>query len=158
MRKSIPIVYIAGAFRGPTNAAVQRNIDVAAWFRAPIAELGAFPLCVHIAEGLAMHDVQQENGGDFWLAATMEVLEGCDAAVLVPGWNASVGTYWEVERALELGLPVFRANFTDAYALVPGSPVTWSRVIGLRGEPGRAWAEVEDSGEANFFNWVAVSK
>lgn len=105
------LVYIAGRFRGPSNATIQQNIDVASWARAPIAAEGHFPICVHVAEGLAMHDLHQENNGQWWIDATLEVLRRCDAVVVVPGWQESVGTQGEINEALRLGLPVYEAQW-----------------------------------------------
>lgn len=34
-------------------------------------------------------------------------LEACDAVLLTPGWKKSPGTMAEIERANELGIPVF---------------------------------------------------
>ena len=39
--------------------------------------------------------------------SSMDFLEVCDCVVLCPGWKKSPGTLKEVERADELGIPVF---------------------------------------------------
>ncbi len=114
--KRLPRIYLAGKFRGPTNADVQWHIHVAERFQAPIAQAGAFPVCVHVMEGLKMHDVQQADHGKFWLQGTLEEMETCDAVVLVPGWQDSSGTAGEIERAIELALPVFEARWAGHYA------------------------------------------
>lgn len=36
-------------------------------------------------------------------------LEVCDALVLTPGWQKSLGTLAEIKRAEELGIPVFKS-------------------------------------------------
>lgn len=39
--------------------------------------------------------------------SSMDFLEVCDCVVLCPGWRKSPGTLKEIERADELGIPVF---------------------------------------------------
>lgn len=145
-----PRVYIAGKFRGLKNQDVQRHIDVASWFRAPIAETGCFPVCVHIGEGLSMHDVQQGNAGAFWLDVTLDEMRTCDAVVLVPGWHTSSGTFAEVREAMRLGMPVFEAVWADgpviAFDTMPTpAPIgEWMQVNEMFGEPGDAFADFHD--------------
>lgn len=107
----ILLAYIAGPFRGPRLADIDRNVQIAAMFRAPLAEAGVFPICVHLNEGCALHDVNQENNGQWWVDATLEVLRRCDLVVLVPGWEGSVGTEGEITEAEKLGLPIFQAGW-----------------------------------------------
>lgn len=139
-QRRIPRIYIAGRFRGPDNASIDWNIQVAAAFRAPIARLGGYPVCVHIAEGLAMHDIQQENNGQFWLEATMVELKTCDAVVVVPGFETSSGTRAEIKTAMLMNMPVFYADFEmtdDGYPEV-SSPATWANARGT----------------SNFADWI----
>ena len=156
---SIPLVYIAGRFRGAKNADVQRNIDIAAQFRAPIAEIGAMPVCVHIGEGLAMHDIQQQDNGAWWLESTLEVLRRCDAIVAVPGWRESAGSYGEVAEALRLQKFVFEAPW-DGTALMkmgipqPAPPAEWRQITALKGRPKAAQVEFVPAAIYNFEMWV----
>ena len=41
--------------------------------------------------------------------SSMDFLEVCEAVVLCPGWKKSPGTLKEIERADELGIPVFNS-------------------------------------------------
>jgi hypothetical protein len=159
-KNRIPRVYIAGKFRGKTNAEIQRNIDTAAAFQAPIAQAGAFPVCVHAMEGLRMHDLQQDNHGAFWLEATMDELHTCDAVVLVPGWQESVGSYNEAAEALRLGMPVFEAVYIDGgggmfNASIPEGIEYWDIVYVLAGVPGAACADYSASYGYTFATWIA---
>lgn len=156
------LVYVAGKFRGAENADVQRYIDVASWFRAPIAKTGCFPVCVHIGEGLAMHDLNQENNGQWWVDATLEVLRRCDALVAVPGWHTSSGTFGEMQEALRLKIPVFLAQW---YGFVPEnampglqSSAQWTQVDTLIGEVGNCTAYAQASGLPNFDAWAGEVK
>ena len=71
------------------------------------AALGWFPVIPH-ANTAHMELDLPELGDDFWLRGTMEMMERCDAVVLVPGWESSAGTKAEIARADALRIPVFR--------------------------------------------------
>lgn len=49
-----------------------------------------------------------------WYAASLRVLAGCDAIVLLPGWMESTGARLEYAEAARLGLPVI--HYTPAPA------------------------------------------
>lgn len=97
------VVYIAGKYRGKTPWDVEQNIQAAQAVAAKVISAGHMPLTPHKntehMEGLA--------DDAFFLAGTMELLRRCDAVVLVPGWERSVGARAEVVEANRLGLPVF---------------------------------------------------
>lgn len=97
------VVYIAGKYRAPTPWGVEQNIRAAEEVGARVIQAGHMPLIPHAntrhMEGLA--------DDAFFLAGTMELLRRCDAVLLVPGWESSVGTRAEVIEANRLGLPVF---------------------------------------------------
>jgi len=153
MSKKVPVVYVAGKFRGPKLADVDRNISFASMFVAPIAEAGAMPVTVHLCEGVRAHDIHQENNGQWWVDATLEVLRRCDALVVIPGWQDSSGTLGEIREAFRLGIPVFEATwagFTDMNSLPrPDSSDTWLQL---------AQADAEDATEVepafSFSEWV----
>jgi hypothetical protein len=99
------LVYVAGRYRGETGWDVEQNIRRAEIVGAEVARFGAAPLIPHSMNRFF-------NGflnDDFWLAATMTMLERCDAIVLVPGWESSVGAKAELARAKELGKWVFES-------------------------------------------------
>jgi len=97
------LVYIAGKFRGPTAWDIEQNIRRAEWVGMEVARLGAAPLIPH-ANTRFFHGTLTD---EFWLAATLEMLDRCDAVQLVQGWPESKGTLAEIERARARGIPVF---------------------------------------------------
>lgn len=117
------VVYVAGKFRGPTAWDVEQNIRRAEAVGMDVARLGAAPLIPH-ANTRFFHGTLTD---DFWLAATMAMLERCDAVMLVSGWETSAGTRAEVARARERGIQVFEymselSYWLSAVAPAPGEP------------------------------------
>lgn len=96
-------IYVAGPFRGNTHWKVAQNVHRARLATFMIAKLGALPICPHSM-------FEQFDGtltDQFWLDATMELFERCDAIAMTPGWERSSGSRSEWERAEERGVPVF---------------------------------------------------
>lgn len=103
-----PLIYVAGPYRAATRDAIARNIDAARVIGISAAALGWFPVIPH-ANTAHMELDLPGLGDEFWLAGTLEMMERCDAVVLVPGWESSAGTRGEIIRAEELHLPIFRS-------------------------------------------------
>lgn len=102
-----PLIYVAGPYRAATRDDIARNIDAARVVGISAAALGWFPVIPHA--NTAHMELDLPGLGDaFWLAGTLEMMERCDAVVLVPGWQNSAGTRGEIIRAEELGIPIFR--------------------------------------------------
>ena len=106
------LVYVAGKFRGPNAWAIEQNIRAAEVVGMEVAQLGAAPVIPHANTRFFHGTITDE----FWLAATMALLERCDAVMLVPGWPTSTGALAEVARAKQLGLPVFCVGEFDMLA------------------------------------------
>ncbi|MFY1052337.1 DUF1937 family protein [Ectopseudomonas khazarica] len=102
-----PLIYVAGPYRAATRDDIARNIDAARVVGISAAALGWFPVIPH-ANTAHMELDLPGLGDDFWLAGTLEMMERCDAVVLVPGWQNSAGTRGEIIRAEELHIPIFR--------------------------------------------------
>lgn len=119
-----PLIYVAGPYRAATRDAIARNIDAARSIGISAAAIGWFPVIPH-ANTAHMELDLPDLGDDFWLRGTMEMMERCDAVVLVPGWENSAGTRGEIIRAEELGIPIFRS--LDA---LPSASVflDWARI------------------------------
>lgn len=103
----LPLIYVAGPYRAATRDDIARNIDAARVVGISAAALGWFPVIPH-ANTAHMELDLPDLGDDFWLRGTMEMMERCDAVVLVPGWENSAGTLGEIARADELRIPIFR--------------------------------------------------
>lgn len=98
------VVYIAGKFRGATPWQVEQNVRAAEAAALEVMRRGHMALCPH-------KNTQHFDGelpDEFFLEGTKELLRRCDAVLLVPGWQDSVGACGEVVEALErVGIPVF---------------------------------------------------
>lgn len=124
----IPLVYVAGPYRAASRDAIARNIAAARHIGLGAAALGWYPVIPHANTAHMEIDVP-DRGDEFWLAGTLEMMERCDAVVLVKGWQKSCGTRGEIIRAKELGIPIFRS----IDALPPANVFTdWACVAGHR--------------------------
>lgn len=100
-------VYVAGPFRAPTAWKRERNIRRAEEVGFRLAEHGLVPVIPHTMYG----HFDGELTDEFWLGATLSLMERCDAVVMCPKWEQSVGSVGERARALEMSLPVVEAPF-----------------------------------------------
>lgn len=98
---SVPLIYIAGPFRGPTPLAVRRNIEAARDLGLRVAEHGAYPMIPHTMTA----EFDKLLTDQFWLDGTMEMLKRCDAIVCTPNWQKSSGARTELTWAQENKLP-----------------------------------------------------
>lgn len=100
---SMPIIYVAGPYRGDRPIDVKRNIRNADIWGERLVDLG---IAVHIPHKNTEGYEGLQN--DQWfLDATMESMRRCDAVFLIPGWEKSSGARGEKAEAERLGIPVF---------------------------------------------------
>src|SRR5687767_6211715 len=92
-------VYIAGPYtRGNVSANVKRALEAA----TRLIELGFCPFVPHLFHFL---HAEHEQPYETWMALDFEWLAQCDVVLRLPGY--SPGADQEVQRAGELGIPVF---------------------------------------------------
>lgn len=96
-------IYIAGPFRGPDAWAIARNVRNAENLIPIIGQAGGIPVCPHTMYA----NMQGALPDEFWLQATLELLEVCDAIYLCEGWQQSAGSRGEAARACEMAMPMF---------------------------------------------------
>ena len=112
---SLPLIYIAGPFRGPTPLAVRRNVEAARDLGLRVAEAGGYPVIPHTMTS----EFDKLLTDEFWLQGTMELLRRCDAAMFSSRWEQSSGTRAEHTEALRLGLPIFMEHIGDLGGIKP---------------------------------------
>lgn len=116
---ALPLIYIAGPFRGRTPLDVRRNVEEARDYGMLIAACGGYPIIPHTMTA----DFDKQLTDDFWLQGTLTLLQRCDGIVATPRWGQSVGARAEVDWAVSADLPV--------YYIQGGDAVRW----GQKGEP-----------------------
>jgi len=98
----LPLIYIAGPFRGPTPYDVRRNVERARDAGLWVARQGGYPVIPHTMTS----DFDKQLTDEFWLDGTMELLRRCDAICMMENWAKSVGAQAERREAVRLELPV----------------------------------------------------
>ena len=100
----MPVIYIAGPFRGPDYYAIKRNIDRAEALALRVWQTErAVALCPHLNTA----HFQNAAPDEVWLEGDLELLRRCDAVLLTDNWRESAGACVEVGFAREHGVPVF---------------------------------------------------
>lgn len=105
---SLPLIYIAGPFRGPTPLAVRRNVEAARDLGLRVAEAGGYPVIPHTMTS----EFDKLITDEFWLQGTMELLRRCDGIVLHPNWVVSRGAKAEYDWAQEHHMPTLIVDLT----------------------------------------------
>jgi Domain of unknown function (DUF4406) len=111
-------IYIAGQYRGPSAWVVERHVREAEQLALVVASIGAVAICPHTMSRY----FEGTLSDSYWLAASMSMLERCDAVLTVPLWGLSAGARAEVKRATKLPIPVFHD---------PAKLSLWLREVGL---------------------------
>lgn len=100
---SLKVVYIAGAFRAETPWLIEQNVRKAEEYSLHVWQSGGVALCPH-----TMTRFFQSSAPDCtWVDGTLELLKRCDAMLVVPGYEKSVGTLGEIEQAKKMEIPIF---------------------------------------------------
>lgn len=94
------LVYIAGKYRGKNSNEVWHNIMLAREYGEKVALQGHMPVIPHM-NGMFMDGIQDDQ---FWLDGTLELMRRCDAILLLPNWQDSVGAKSEWHEAQRIGL------------------------------------------------------
>lgn len=108
------VVYIAGPYRSKDEWGVTLNIRAAEDLALRVWRMGAVALCPH--KNTAYFGGAAED--EIWLDGDLELITRCDAVVLVPGWEKSIGTINEVLHAIQRDVPVFEYSFNLSNWLV----------------------------------------
>jgi len=95
------ILYLAGKYRGDidANIAAARKVAIELW------EAGFTVICPHL--NTAHFEVDCRVPEEAYLRGDLEILNRCDAIVMLPGWQSSEGACAERECALHAIIPVY---------------------------------------------------
>ena len=111
--KPIKVVYVAGPYRGKSGAhdssvynEIEENIRRAEAAAIRLWDAGFGVMCPHL--NTIHFEVKCPNvGTKAYLETDLQLLESCDILYLLPGWEGSLGSVGEKDRAKELGLPIY---------------------------------------------------
>ena len=101
------MVYVAGPYTGESEREVQTNIEVATRVAVEAIKRGWLTYTPHRESGFLDAYKGLTSAQDFWYEWTISAMLRCDAVVLCPGWQGSIGTTFERRVALEAGVPVY---------------------------------------------------
>lgn len=99
------LVYIAGPYRATYPYQVQRNIQAAVDVALDMC-LSGFDLYPVVPHANTAH-FDGVRDGQFFVDGTADLCRGCDAIVVLSGWQNSIGTRGEIDIMRDLGKPVF---------------------------------------------------
>jgi len=100
------IAYVAGPYRGATDAERDANIDRAGELAKVLWALGYMAFCPHT--NTAGFDGIVPDAA--FLEGDLVMLQRCDLIVMTPDWEKSTGAIGEYHAARKQGLPVFVAG------------------------------------------------
>lgn len=102
------LAYIVGPYRADSDAEMRENVRRAAEAAALLLKRGYTPICPHtMTEPIADLDGTPGHSDPVWLVHALALLQRCDMAVRLPGWQASEGSREEIDFARKAGTPVY---------------------------------------------------
>lgn len=121
----IPRVYIAGPYTAVSRSTRALHVQRAESVGALVLRAGCYPVIPHLT-GFRLEHVNSSY--EFWVTATKQELQTCDACVMVHGWHWSNGSQGEHTDCLVKGRPVFE-SWRDAAERVflPDEFYSWVR-------------------------------
>ena len=97
------VVYVAGPFRGPHAWAIEQNIRRAEEAALEVWRLGAACICPHANTRFYQHVLPD----DVFLDGDLAILQRCDAILMLPQWEKSIGAQEERREAIRCQTQVF---------------------------------------------------
>lgn len=100
------IIYLAGPLTQINNKSVQDNVSSAKAIALELWKLGYTVISPHANCDLPMALAQEELEPSYWLNKDLEIISRCDALVVLPDWELSLGTNAEINYAKERDIPI----------------------------------------------------
>lgn len=109
------IYYIGGLYRAKTPRKILENIRHAETYAIEVWKTGNAALCPHLNTRL-MDGICSD---EIFLNGDIELLKRCDAMIVIPGWEKSVGTINELKKAYNALIEIlFPNNLADVAELI----------------------------------------
>ena len=102
-------IYIAGPYSADNVLDVLQNIGRGEALAADVFARGMAPFTPWHDKDFCIKLHDQKFTVQQFYDYSMAWLEVSDAVLLVPGWERSTGTMDEIDRAKELGIPIFES-------------------------------------------------
>ena len=102
-------IYVAGAYSADNVIDVLKNIGRGQDYAAKLFMLGHAPFCPWHDKEYVIQNWDKDFNVKMFYDYSMKWLEVSDVVFLVPGWENSKGTQKEIERAVELDIPVVKS-------------------------------------------------
>ena len=120
--KSMLCIYIAGSYRSNDAYKVWENINKARELAIKVWQQGAVALCPHMNSMFFEGAATPKQ----FIDGTLELMRRCDAVLVVPGSEASIGTQGEIKEAKRLRKPVF---YAEQYPDIDGNLYDWLKEL-----------------------------
>jgi len=98
------LIYIAGPYSADTDKGIAANISAACAIAQRLALLGKHAICPHLNTG-GFHTLPIPY--EYWMELDANILDRCDALLLMSNWLTSYGTKRELARASWQGKTVY---------------------------------------------------
>jgi len=128
------LTYLAGPFTAPTPWGIERNIRRAEEAAEDIIR-ARDDVALIVPHSLGRCFVGRAGTPEYWYAATMRMMESCDAIVMLDGWHESVGSRAEFRRAHGLGLSIYGTEFDFAHRAPPLGDEAIHRIMETLADP-----------------------
>jgi hypothetical protein len=99
-----PLVYVSGPYTASTSEQLAQNIELAKQAGLKVRAMGLVPIVPHLA---ILNDDPPVFTYDHAMAECLEILDRCDAVLMMDGWRESHGAQRECSAALRAGILVF---------------------------------------------------
>lgn len=101
-------VYVAGAMNSNNILGVLENIQRGIYYGGQVLQLGLAPFVPHLDVFFKMLGGEDLNiPMQHYYDYTMEFLTRCDCMLVCPKFENSLGTKAEIDKAKELGIPIY---------------------------------------------------